>query len=84
MRVRAEKHCLTVKYAYDTRYVSLHVFQCTRVAGEPKPLQNDGIRWVEPSELESFSFPPPDLKVIEYLCHGPDGQDSPTRGSGQS
>lgn len=84
IRVRAGKHCLTVKHAYDTRSVTLHVFHCTRLAGEPKPLQNDGIRWVEPAALEAFSFPPPDLKVIEFLRHGPDKRGSPTGTGGQS
>lgn len=58
---------LTVDYEYHSRVVSLHVFHCRRLAGEPEALQSQEIRWVEVTALKRLDFPPPDLEVIEFL-----------------
>lgn len=67
IEVTVENHCLTVDHAYDDRSISLHVFHCFLVGGDPKPLQSDTIEWVEPVALGKFLFPPPDRKIVEYL-----------------
>ena len=58
---------MTVDHEYQSKAISLHVFNCTPLAGEPKALDCEQIRWVDPIDLKRFSFPPPDIKVIEYL-----------------
>jgi hypothetical protein len=58
---------LTVEHEYRSKVVSLHVFNCTCLEGEPKCLQTQDIRWVEPAGLGKFAFPPPDEKVMEFL-----------------
>jgi mutator protein MutT len=67
LRVRAEEVLLTVHHEYQTKVISLHVFNCTSLEGEPRALQSQEIRWVDPKDLKRFSFPPPDMKVIEFL-----------------
>ena len=67
IKIRVENHCFTVDHSYGDRSISLHVFHCTLLEGEPKPLQSDGIKWVSPKALGSHEFPPPDSKVIDYL-----------------
>lgn len=67
LKVRAADACLTVFHEYETRLISLHVMECTLLAGEPKALECEEFRWVDTAELKDFQFPPPDIKVIEFL-----------------
>jgi 8-oxo-dGTP diphosphatase len=70
VKVKAGEELLTVEHEYGTKAVSLHVFNCTCFEGEPKCLQVQDIRWVEPAGLGKYAFPPPDEKVIEFLLRG--------------
>jgi 8-oxo-dGTP diphosphatase len=67
LKVRAEEVLLMVDHEYPTKVISLHVFSCTSLGGEARALQCQEIRWVDPNDLTSYSFPPPDMKVIEFL-----------------
>ncbi len=69
VKVKAVEELLTVEHEYENKVVSLHVFHCTRLEGEPKGLQAQEIRWVELAGLGKFTFPPPDEKVIEFLLY---------------
>ena len=65
--VHAEKFLLTVDYEYENRMISLYLFQCTHLGGEPKPLECEEMRWVHPEDLTQYRFPPPDEKIIQLL-----------------
>ena len=67
LKVRAVKELLTVEHEYTNNSVSLHVFHCTSPTGEPKCLQAQDIKWIEPAGLGKYTFPPPDEKVVEFL-----------------
>jgi mutator protein MutT len=67
LKVRVDNGLLTVDHEYEEKVISLHVFNCTPLSGGPKALDCEKIRWVDPFDLKKFSFPPPDVKVIEYL-----------------
>ena len=67
VKVKADEALFTVEHEYETKAVSLHVFNCTYLEGEPRCLQAQDIRWVEPAGLEKYTFPPPDARVIEFL-----------------
>lgn len=69
--IRADGLLKTVVHEYEKKIVSLHVFECTHLKGEPKSLDGQEIKWVKPSELRRFEFPPPDREVIKLLMsHG--------------
>jgi mutator protein MutT len=67
LAVRADRALLTVDHEYGSKAISLHVFNCTNLEGDPKALQHQQILWVDPVDLKKYSFPPPDKKVIESL-----------------
>jgi mutator protein MutT len=67
IRVRVEDSILTLRHEYDTKVITLHVFKCARLHGEPRSLEHQEIRWVDPSDLKAYAFPPPDLKVLRFL-----------------
>jgi A/G-specific adenine glycosylase len=65
----------TVEHAYTHFRITLHAFECTLVAGQPRSLEVDDWRWTTLAELERFPFPVTDRKIIEALRNG-----SPTLG----
>lgn len=67
VKVKPVEELLTVEYDYGIKAVSLHVFHCTDLKGEPKSLQAQDIRWVDPSDFKKYTFLPPDEKVIKFL-----------------
>lgn len=67
LKVKAEEALLTLDHEYQAKAISLHVFNCTPLAGEPTALECEQVRWVDPIDLKGFSFPPPDVRVIEFL-----------------
>jgi len=67
IEARVDEPLLTVDHEYRDKWISLHVFSCTWVRGDPVALACQEIRWVEWNELAVLQFPPPDIKVIESL-----------------
>ena len=67
IKVQAEDLFLTVDHEYNTKKISLHVFNCATVSGKPKALQGQEIMWINPVELSELSFPPPDREIIRRL-----------------
>ncbi|MBN2125160.1 MAG: (deoxy)nucleoside triphosphate pyrophosphohydrolase [Deltaproteobacteria bacterium] len=68
MGVRAERRLFTVPYEYETKRITLHIFDCVDLGDAPVALEGQEMKWVPPEELPSYSFPPPDLKVIRTLA----------------
>lgn len=58
-------------HVYPERTITLHFYRCT-LAGEPRPLLGQQIRWVTPEELSRLEFPEADAELIRILC-GPRG-----------
>ena len=75
IEARVDELFMEVKHTYPDRQISLHVFECTPLSGTPDTLQCSELKWISPTDLARFTFPPPDLKVIEKLKHR-DGVDS--------
>jgi len=67
IEARVGEPLLTVDHEYADKRISLHVFNCTWVRGEPVAIACQEIRWVEWEEISALRFPPPDIKVIESL-----------------
>ena len=70
MTVRVEGLFMQVAHAYPDKRISLHVFDCTPLSGTPEARQCSEVKWASLTDLEAFTFPPPDLKVIEKLKQG--------------
>ena len=67
--IKPQKFLLSVNHEYETKVVDLFVFECALIKGKPEPLEGQNIKWVEPEELYTYTFPPPDLKIIDILCN---------------
>jgi len=68
--IEVGEHLITVEHAYTHFKVSLNVYHCHYVSGEPKPLECDEIRWVTLDELDDFPFPKANVTIIEALRQG--------------
>jgi mutator protein MutT len=67
LKVEAAEKVMTVCHEYNSKKITLHVFSCILLSGEARPMEGQEIRWVHPAELVTLTFPPPDMKVIEFL-----------------
>lgn len=54
-------------HAYDDRDVTLYFYRC-RLAGIPRPLLGQEMRWVPRDEVASLGFPPADAALITLLA----------------
>jgi 8-oxo-dGTP diphosphatase len=61
---------MTKAHEYTDKSVILYFFDCLLLSGEPRPVQGQDLKWVEPEELGMFDFPPPDSALIDFLMGG--------------
>ena len=71
IEVKAATHLLQIDHDYETKSITLHLFQCNFLSGTPMPLGCDEIRWVKPEELANYQLPPPDIQVLPFLQNLP-------------
>jgi mutator protein MutT len=62
-----------IRHEYPEKTVELHFFRCTIGEGRATPMDSAEIRWVLPSEMGNYQFPPADRPVIEALQRGTAG-----------
>lgn len=53
----------TVDWTYPEKSVRLFFFRCA-LAGDPRPLEGQEMRWVAAADLPSYSFPEADATLI--------------------
>ena len=58
---------MEISHRYPGRVIRLHCFDCRLMEGEPRALECSGWKWVEPEELDQFSFPPASAGLIRNL-----------------
>jgi len=56
-----------VQHRYDHAHVRLIPFICKHLAGKPRPLHVDELRWVRPDQLADFPFPDASMPVLHEL-----------------
>lgn len=57
-----------IDWDYGDKRVLLDVFICEAPAGEPRAIQCDEVRWVEPHELPGYRFPPANEALVRKLA----------------
>ena len=70
MEIAVGSEIFTIEHDYPTKSVRLHFFNCTVIQGEPRALDVSDLRWVTPSQLADFEFPPADTELIKKLMAG--------------
>jgi A/G-specific adenine glycosylase len=72
IEIEVGDHLITIDHAYSHFHVTLNVYHCRHLQGEPQPLESDEVRWVTISELGQFAFPVANVKIIQALQASPD------------
>ena len=60
-------HLITLNHAYSHFRVTLNVYHCRYLQGEPQPIECEEIRWVKPEQLLQFPFPKANVKIIDAI-----------------
>lgn len=66
---------MSIRHAYTHFCVTLHVFQCHYLSGEPQALDCADWRWVRPEELDDFAFPTADRRILAALQRNGRGKE---------
>lgn len=56
-----------ISHVYADRHVVLTPVDCAWESGEPRPLAVAEVRWVRPSELACYAFPPANAPLLAAL-----------------
>lgn len=67
IEIEVEEHLITIDHAYTHFQVTLNVYHCRYLSGEPQPLVCDEIRWVTLEEINQFPFPEANTEIIRAL-----------------
>ncbi|MBF2056011.1 MAG: 8-oxo-dGTP diphosphatase MutT [Cyanobacterium sp. T60_A2020_053] len=62
-----DSHLMDINHNYPEFTLTLMVFKCHIIAGNPQPLESVEVRWVTPSELTNFQFPEANQAIIDLL-----------------
>ena len=68
IEVEVGDRILEVARDYPRFRVTLYVHRCQYVSGTPQCLACQEIRWVLPSELSQFAFPPANQAIVALLA----------------
>lgn len=67
IEIEVGMHLMTLDHLYSHLHVTLTVHHCRHLTGVPQPIECDEVRWVTLDEIDSFTFPQANEKVIAAL-----------------
>jgi A/G-specific adenine glycosylase len=67
IEIEVGRQLTTIRHSYTHFRISLHVFECHYLDGQPQALDCADWRWVRMGELAGFAFPVTDQKIIALL-----------------
>lgn len=56
-----------ISHNYPHVQLTLHPFLCEHVAGEPRLIECQAARWIDPSELCNYQFPPANESLLREV-----------------
>ena len=67
IEVAVEEELIRLDHAYGHKRLRFIVHLCSRLAGEPRALASQQVRWVAPAQLDSYPFPAANARIIAAL-----------------
>jgi A/G-specific adenine glycosylase len=67
VEVEVDELFVVVQHAFTHFRITLHVFSCRHLAGQPQPIGVRDLAWVKPDALVQYSFGKADREVIRAL-----------------
>ncbi len=68
--IAVHEQVASAEHRDDERCVHLRFYRCTLLTGEPRPIGCDVCRWVTPSEIDAYPFPPADESLVRQITLG--------------
>ncbi len=70
VEVRVGKLSMFIKHEYEDYSLDFCVYRCELITDNIRPRRVHDWRWVRPSEMDQYEFPPADAQTIEKLLQG--------------
>ena len=67
LEIAVRPHDWEIAFTYPEKQVLLRFHRCSILGGKEKGLEGQELRWVLPSELEKYNFPPANQTIVEKL-----------------
>jgi A/G-specific adenine glycosylase len=67
IEVSIGEHLITLDHAYTHFKVTLQVYNCRHLRGEPQAIECEEVRWVQLADLCQYPFPKANRRIIEAL-----------------
>lgn len=67
IEIAVETLLMVIEHSYPQYYITLFVYNCRYIKGEPQPIECDEIRWVNPDELNQYQFPAANAAIVAAL-----------------
>ncbi len=67
IEVEVGEELIVLNHSYSHMKLCFVVRLCRMIAGRPKPLASQQIRWVQPEDLDQYAFPAANAKIISAL-----------------
>ena len=67
IEVEVAEELVTIDHAYSHKRLRFVVHLCHWRSGEPQPLASQQVRWVDPSDLQTYPFPAANARIIAAL-----------------
>ncbi len=67
IEVAVEDELIRLDHSYGHKRLRFIVHICRHLTGEPQALASQQVRWVAPVELDAFSFPAANARIIAAL-----------------
>ena len=67
IEIEVGSHLITIEHTYTHFKVTLNVFNCKHLSGDPKPLESDEVKWVTLDEIDQYPFPKANSQIIDAI-----------------
>ncbi|MGB3300138.1 MAG: 8-oxo-dGTP diphosphatase MutT, partial [Phormidesmis sp.] len=67
IEIAVQERLITIEHAYTHFKVTLNVFNCKHLSGEPQPIECDEVKWVTLENIDDYPFPKANSQIIEAL-----------------
>ena len=67
IEIEVQDRLITIDHAYTHFKVTLNVFNCKHLSGDPQPIECDEVKWVTLDEIDEYPFPKANSQIIEAM-----------------
>ncbi len=67
VEVAVRERLLTINHDYVKFTVTLFVHHCQYLSGEPQTIECDEVRWVKVEDIDQYTFPEANTKIVDTL-----------------